>query len=78
MASSGDDGTVRSWDTKSGRVVMFFASFDDGSAATLDPTGNRFLWASPGAWRRLAWRVFDPKSNRTRILPAEFKDPLPG
>ena len=38
---------------------------------------NRILWASPGTWRHLGWRVRDPVTHRLRMLPAEFLGPLP-
>ena len=57
---------------------MIHVQFDNHEAATLDPVTQRFLWASPGAWRHLGYRVYDDVAGRVRILPAEFLGPLPG
>ena len=78
LASAGGDRTVRIWDADSGECLEILAQFSDGEAAALDPRANRFLWASPGAWRHLGWRMFDPAAGRVRILPAEIFGPLPG
>ena len=69
---------LRVWDAQTGELLMILVSVAQGETASLDPVNNSFLWASPGAWRHLGWRIFDPLFNRTRILPAEFRGPLPG
>ena len=68
-------------------MMLFFLHVRDGDAvfadeagsefATLDAATNRVTHASPGAWRYLGWRWFDPDLGRLRLLPAETFGPLP-
>jgi uncharacterized protein YjbI with pentapeptide repeats len=71
------DHTLKLWDVRSGEVLMTLLNAPNGESAALDGRHNRILAASPGAWRYLGWRVFDPEANRLRILPAEHFGPLP-
>jgi hypothetical protein len=78
LLSGSYDNTLRVWDAESGRMLLTCVLTGPGEEAAVDFASNRVLWASPGAWRYLGWRVRDPQTDRLRILPAEFLGPLPG
>ena len=77
LLSGSEDSTLRLWDSDSGRCLAIYYLGPDREAATLDGAQRRILWASPGAWRFLGWRVHDEAAGRIRILPAEWNGPLP-
>src|SRR5205807_1267429 len=70
LLSGSADNTLRVWDSETGRCLAVYYLGPDGEAATLDGEQRRILWASPGAWRFLGWRVYDEAAGRIRILPA--------
>jgi WD40 repeat protein len=76
LASGADDRTVRVWDAASGACLWTGHLFPELQVATID-AANRITHASPGAWRFLGWRCFDPDLGRHRLLPAEVFGPLP-
>ncbi len=65
VATGSYDKTARVWDAESGSCEFLLAAFSGGEAAALDcvQNGLRLRWASPGAWRHLACRVFDPEAE---------------
>jgi WD40 repeat protein len=77
LLSGSLDGTLRVWDVATRRLLTTMGLFDSSDSAALDGNSRRILWASPGAWRHLGWRVYDPNAGRIRILPAEYFGPLP-
>ena len=77
IVSGANDHTVKVWEARTGELCMTLLNAPDSQTAVLDERHNRILAASPGAWRYLGWRYFDPQANRLRILPAEHFGPLP-
>jgi WD40 repeat protein len=77
LLSGSADNTLRLWDANTGALLLTLHIWSATEAAAIDHREQRITWASPGAWRRLGWRVYDPEAGRLRILPAEFFGPLP-
>ena len=77
LLSGGEDGSLRLWDAYTGRELARSLVLDRGQEASFDTLGDRFSWASSGAWRFLGWRAFDPEAGRVRVLPVEYFGPLP-
>ena len=76
VLSGSGDSTLKVWDTASGECLATMAAFPAGEWVAL--TGDETIrLASPGAWQHLAWRWLDPRTNRLRLLPAEYVGPLP-
>jgi WD40 repeat protein len=67
-------GTLHVFDAATGTLVQTIHNLPDHQWATT--ANNKFLAASPEAWRFLAWCVTDA-SGRSRLLPAEYFGPLP-
>jgi hypothetical protein len=61
----------------SGQELLTVAHGPQGQTAAVDFANQRITAASPEAWRFLAWRFFDPKRQRFRLLPADHFEPLP-
>jgi WD40 repeat protein len=78
LSSGCADGTVKVWDAVEGRCLWTGYLFPDMQVAAIDEALGRVTYASPEAWRFLAWRWFDPDLGRHRLLPAEAFGPLPG
>jgi WD40 repeat protein len=78
IVSGSWDSTVKVWDAANGRDLLILHHFAGGEAAAIDTPGRRILWASPGAWRNLAWRAWCPERRVWRNYPAEMRGPLPG
>ncbi|MDR3360656.1 MAG: hypothetical protein LBO20_08445, partial [Bifidobacteriaceae bacterium] len=77
LASGGDDGPVRSWDTAKGAVDQVIASLRGGGFIVWDATGN-LARCSQDAWEHLAWLApADADHPYGRSLPAEYFGPLP-
>jgi len=77
IVSGAGDSTVKVWEAHTGELDMTLIHAPDGQTAALDERHNHILAASPGTWRYLGWRYFDPQANRLRVLPAEHFGPLP-
>src|SRR5262249_29112013 len=77
LVSGSSDQTVKVWDAASGEWLWTGHLLPDFEAATIDNVTGQLAWASPGAWRFLGWRWFDPDLGRLRLLPAEVFGPLP-
>ena len=77
LLSASGDRSLKVWDAASGQCLATLYHAPEGESLALDEAHNRVLAASPGAWRYLGWRVFDPQAQRLRILPAEHFGPLP-
>jgi hypothetical protein len=51
--------------------------FPERQVATIDEVRQCVTFATPGAWRWLAWCVTEPDSGRVRVLPYEAFATLP-
>jgi hypothetical protein len=71
------DRTVKVWDATSATCLWTGHLLPELQVATIDAATGRVMYASPEAWRFLAWRWFDPALGRHRLLPAETFGPLP-
>jgi len=76
-ASLADDGALNVCDGAAGRCAWTGYHFREGQSAALDLVRHRILYASPEAWRFLAWRAPDPVTGHPRLFPAELFGPLP-
>jgi len=66
------------WDSASGEPVGFRTLIlPGGETAVLSPASDEIRWATPGAWRWLAWAAPDPETGAMTTYPAEIFDPLP-
>ncbi len=71
LLSGSSDKSLRLWDVETGKCLRTFMLGPDHESATIDETNNRVLWHSPGAWKFLGWRWWDPDAERLRMLPLE-------
>jgi WD40 repeat protein len=77
IVSASSDGTMRVWDAASGECEAVYWHHSS-EAACLDLRAQRVRWASPGAWRSLCYRAFDPERGAFRIYPVEAAGVLGG
>ena len=76
LLSASYDNTLKVWDARTGEELLTLCHLPEHESAAF--TKEKFTFASPGAWRHLCWRGFDPGRNYWRLYPAEAKGPLPG
>ena len=71
------DHTLRVWDADTGSLLAVFYPLPSGQSCAYDEVSNRFLSASPLAWRYINWLAWCPLRKSYRAYPAEYFARLP-